>query len=131
METKDIDPNPNAMAEERAMTIADATDPRVITVVIASSVELKTLLESPLLMVSSATNAMVKTILARYAILRPGHRVMTKVISINLDQGVDLRVKTSMKLYKVILTMKVNMMTMMIQNCRNTAMLKHCITMML
>ena len=96
--------------------------------VIASSVELHTFLESTLLMVSSATNAMVKSISADYVILRPGHRVMTKVININLDLRVGLRVKTSMKLYKVILTMKVNTVTMMIQNYRNVTMLKHCIT---
>ena len=91
---KDIDSNPKA--KERAK----ATDLRVITVVTASSVELNTLLESALLMDSSATNAMVKTILAKYVILRPGHRVMTKVISVNLDLRVHLRVKTSMKVYK-------------------------------
>ena len=56
---------------------------------------------------------------------------MTRVITINLDLGVGLRVKTSMKLYNVILTMKVNMRTMMMQNCRNMTVLKHCITMML
>ena len=106
VEAKDIDPK--AKAEERA----EATDPRVITVVIESSVELNTLLENALFMVSSATNAMVKTILAKYVILRLGHRVMTKVISINLDLTVGLRVKTAMKFSKVILTMKVNMMTM-------------------
>ena len=94
-------------------------------------VELNTLLESALLMVISTTNAMVKSILAEYVVLGPGHRVVTKVISINLDLRVDLREKTSMKLYKVILPMKVNMMTMMMQNCRNMSMLKHCITMLL
>ena len=60
MKTKDIDPNPNAKAEEKAFVLARATDLRVITVVIASSVELNTLLESALFMVSSATNIMVK-----------------------------------------------------------------------
>ena len=69
VETKDIDPNPKAKAEERAMAMAKAMDPKVITVVIASSVELNILLESALLMVSSATNAMVKTVLAKYVIL--------------------------------------------------------------
>ena len=122
---------PNPKAEGRAVAMAEATDLRVITVVIASFVELNTLLESALLMVSSATNAMVKTILAKYVILGPGHRVMTKVISVKLDLRVGLRVKMSMKLYKVILTIKVNMMTMMIQNCRNMTMLKHYVTMML
>ena len=112
------------------MVMAKATDLRVVTVVIASSVELNTLLESALLMVSTATNAMVKTILAEFVIPGPRHRVMTKVISINLNLRVGLRVKTSKKFYKVILTMKVNTMTRMIQNCRNTTMLKHCITMM-
>ena len=53
------------------------------------------------------------------------------MISINLDLRVGLRVKTSMKLYKVILTMKANVMTIMIKNYRNMTMLKHCITMML
>ena len=124
-ETNGIDLKANA--EERAM----ATDLKVITVVNASSVELNTLLESAVLMVSSAINAMVETISAEYAIHWPGHRVMTKVISVNLDLRAGLRVKMSMKLYKVILTMKVNTMTMMIQNCRNTTMLKYCITMML
>ena len=77
-ETKDTDPNEEAKAEERDTVMAKATDLRVITVVTANSVELNTLLESALLMVSSATNAMVKTILAKYVILRPGHRVVTK-----------------------------------------------------
>ena len=130
-ERKGIDPNAKAKAEERAVVMDEATDLRFITVVIASSVELNTLLESALLMVSSATYAKVKTILAKYVILRPGHKVVTKVISINLDLRVGLRVKTSIKLYKVILTMKVNTVTMMIQNCRNMTKLKHCITMML
>ena len=93
VETKDIDLNPKA--KERPMAMAEATDLRVIKVVIASSVELNVLLESALLMVSSATNAVVKTILAKYVIVRPGHRDMTKVISINLDLRIALRVKTS------------------------------------
>ena len=58
METKDIDPK--AKAKERAMAMAKATDLRVITVVIGSSVELSTLLVSALFVVSSATNAMEK-----------------------------------------------------------------------
>ena len=128
-ETKDKDPKVKAKAGERAMVVAEATDLRVITVMIASSVELNTLLESALLVISSATNAMVKTIFAKYVILRPGHRAVTKVISATPDLSVCLRVKTSMKLYKVILTMKVNAMAIMMQNFRNMIILKHCITM--
>ena len=93
VETKDTDPNPKAKANEKAMAMAEAIDLRVVTVVIASSVGLNTLLESALLMVSSATNAMVTTILTEYVILRSHHRVMTKVISVNLDLRVGLRVK--------------------------------------
>ena len=73
METKDINPNQKTKGAERVVAMVEATDLRVITVVIASSVELNILLESALLMVSSATNAMVKTILAEYVILRLGH----------------------------------------------------------
>ena len=77
----------NGKAEVRAMAMAEATDLRVITVVIAKSVEINTLLESALIMISSATNAMVKTILVEYVILRPGHKVLTKVMCQSRSKG--------------------------------------------
>ena len=84
---KIIDPNPRTKAMVRAVDVGMVTH-QVEMVVIASFAEANIHLENALLMSSSATNVMVKTILAKCADLRPDHRVvaMTKVrINVSLD----------------------------------------------
>ena len=94
-EIKDTVPNPMT----KAMDMGVVTH-KVEMVVIASFAEENIHLENALLMASSATNVMVKTILAKCADPGPDHRVMamTKIrINISLDLKTGVRIETSMK----------------------------------
>ena len=98
-EIKDLDPNPRTKAMVKAMDMGMVIH-KVEMVVIASFVKANIHLESVPLMARSATNLMIKIILAECADLRQDHRVVavTKVrINISLDLKTGLRIETSMK----------------------------------
>ena len=95
VEITEIDPNPRT----KAMDVGVVTHKGEI-LVIASFAEANIHLENALLVASSATNVMVKTILAKCADLGPDYTgvAMTKVrINISLDLKTGLRIETSMK----------------------------------
>ena len=129
---KDMEPNPRTKAMVKAMDMGVAAH-KVEIAVIASFSETNIHLENALLMASSVKNVMVKTILAKCAVLEPDPRVvaMTKVrINISLDLKTGLRIETSIKKHQMILMM-VSLMTMMRQNFKNMIMLKYYSIMML
>ena len=99
VEIKDIGLNPRTQAMVKAMNMGMVTH-KVEMAVITCFVEANIHLENVLLMASSETNVMGKSILAECADLWPDHRVVatTKVrINISLDIKTGLRIETSMK----------------------------------
>ena len=102
---------------------------KVEVVEIVSFAEANTHQESVLHIDRHVLNAMEKNILQKCASLEANHRVRI-VVKVKDNQGLKAKIENSMKLYRVTLMMKVNMMINLKQN-KGMIMWRHYIITML
>ena len=91
--------------------------------------EANTYQETVLHMDRHVLNAMEKTILQKCASLEGNHRIRI-IVKVKDNQGLKAKIENSMKMYRMTLMMKVNIMITLKQN-RSTILWRHCIIMML